>query len=120
MNHQPLEKIVAALRLRGLEPHFIGGDYGTWVARCPIHQGHQHTLGVTRSRDHGVSLGCRCAHSSGRAVTPEDILRDLGLSLSDLSPPPAATATRPAFNPDLGELSRVEPTATESGARDGA
>lgn len=74
---EPVERVLAALRARGLTPRRNGSG---WTCRCPAHEDRNPSLSIGIGTDGRALLNCH----AGCAV--EDVIRVLGISMCDLMP----------------------------------
>lgn len=79
----PVERFLAALRARGIEPRRAGDG---WACRCPAHDDHSPSLSLCETSDGAVLMRCH-AGCETRAV-----VATLGLKMRDLFPPKAKAA----------------------------
>lgn len=84
----PLQRVLGALRHRGVRPR-LEAYFAQWhEARCPAHDDAGRSLTVDGRSDGSVSLRCDggCSESS--------ILKALGLKKADLAAPPQRRARK--------------------------
>lgn len=101
----PLNRVLEQLRKGGSKPRSSGSQ---WTAKCPAHDDHNPSLGVSRGDDGRALVHCHAG------CKPEEVCRALGLSLRDLMPPTQAT---PNVRPDHSAAAKPAPKARRSPRR---